>query len=41
MEKEENLKDNLKNESTKSSNLLQTNELLQQKKFENIIKHIR
>ena len=28
-EKEENLKDNLKNESTKSSNLLQTNELLQ------------
>ena len=28
-EKEENLKYNLKNESTKSSNLLQTNELLQ------------
>ena len=28
-EKEENLKDNLKNESTKSSNILQTNELLQ------------
>ena len=28
-EKEGNLKDNLKNESTKSSNLLQTNELLQ------------
>ena len=28
-EKEANLKDNLKNESTKSSNLLQTNELLQ------------